>query len=101
MNSNSGPILPWLRTIDAFDTHDDSIQLVIAGGITSVQVLPGSINAIGKADAPALRDLSTYDEMYYSRSSIYDEAAPDGGTFADFHDHRTTQRYQWIICGPF
>jgi DNA-binding LytR/AlgR family response regulator len=52
LNSNKGPILPWLRTIDAFDTHDDSLQLVMAGGVTSVQVLPGSINAIGKADAP-------------------------------------------------
>ena len=60
MNSNSGPILPWLRTVDAFDTHDDSIQLVIAGGVTSVQALPGSINAICKANAAALRDLSTY-----------------------------------------
>lgn len=48
LNSNSGPILPWLRTIDAFDTHDDSIQLVIAGGVTSVQALPGTINAIGE-----------------------------------------------------
>jgi hypothetical protein len=41
--------MPWLRTIDAFDTHDDSIQLVMAGGVTSMQVLPGSLNAIGKA----------------------------------------------------
>lgn len=51
--SNEGPILPWLRTIDAFDTHDDSIQLVMAGGVTSMQVLPGSINAIGTAETPA------------------------------------------------
>jgi len=27
-----------------------------------VQALPGSINAIGKADAPVLRDLSTYNQ---------------------------------------
>ncbi|KAI0307234.1 hypothetical protein B0F90DRAFT_1686479 [Multifurca ochricompacta] len=47
LNSYNGPILPWLRTIDAFDTHDDSIQLVMAGGVTSMQVLPGSANAIG------------------------------------------------------
>ncbi|KAI0251330.1 hypothetical protein BJV78DRAFT_1282605 [Lactifluus subvellereus] len=46
LNSNKGPILPWLRTIDAFDTHDDSLQLVMAGGVTSMQVLPGSLNAI-------------------------------------------------------
>ena len=40
-------------TIDAFDTHDDSIELVMSGGVTSMQVLPGSANAIGKADFPA------------------------------------------------
>jgi hypothetical protein len=52
LNSNKGPILPWLRTIDAFDTHDDSLPLVMAGGVTSIQVLPGSANAIGKAQMP-------------------------------------------------
>ncbi|KAI9448109.1 hypothetical protein H4582DRAFT_2107502 [Lactarius indigo] len=46
LNSNKGPIVPWLRTIDAFDTHDDSIELVMSGGVTSMQVLPGSANAI-------------------------------------------------------
>lgn len=47
VNSRHGPVLPWLRSIDAFDTHDDAFQLAIAGGVTSVQVLPGSGNAIG------------------------------------------------------
>jgi hypothetical protein len=56
LDSNKGPVLPWLRTIDAFDTHDDAIELVMSGGVTSMQVLPGSANAIGKADIPVLRD---------------------------------------------
>lgn len=47
MNSPNGPVLPWLRSIDAFNTHDESFELAIAGGVTSVQVLPGSGNAIG------------------------------------------------------
>lgn len=47
VNSEHGPILPWLRSIDGFNTHDDAFQLAIAGGVTSVQVLPGSGNAIG------------------------------------------------------
>ncbi|KAI0692573.1 hypothetical protein BC835DRAFT_1416500 [Cytidiella melzeri] len=47
VNSPNGPILPWLRSIDAFNTHDDAFELAIAGGVTSVQVLPGSGNAIG------------------------------------------------------
>ncbi|EPT00762.1 hypothetical protein FOMPIDRAFT_1121854 [Fomitopsis schrenkii] len=46
VNSEHGPILPWLRSIDGFNTHDDAFQLAIAGGVTSVQVLPGSGNAI-------------------------------------------------------
>lgn len=47
VNSMHGPILPWLRSIDGFNTHDDAFMLAIAGGVTSVQVLPGSSNAIG------------------------------------------------------
>ena len=48
VNSKHGPILPWLRSIDGFNTHDEAFQLSIAGGVTSAQVLPGSGNAIGK-----------------------------------------------------
>ncbi|KAF8076559.1 carbohydrate esterase family 9 protein [Lyophyllum atratum] len=47
LNSVHGPVVPWLRSIDGFNTHDDSFELSIAGGITSAQVLPGSGNAIG------------------------------------------------------
>ncbi|TDL29918.1 hypothetical protein BD410DRAFT_823894 [Rickenella mellea] len=47
VNSRHGPILPWLRSIDAINTHDDAYRLAIAGGVTSGQVLPGSGNAIG------------------------------------------------------
>jgi hypothetical protein len=34
-------------------------QLVMAGGVTSMQVLPGSLNAIGNAEDP------------FSRSSVH------------------------------
>ncbi|KAI0340770.1 hypothetical protein BDW22DRAFT_1359586 [Trametopsis cervina] len=47
VNSPHGPILPWLRSIDGFNTHDDAFALAIAGGVTSAQILPGSGNAIG------------------------------------------------------
>lgn len=46
-NSRHGPILPWLRSIDAINTHDDAYRLSIAGGVTTAQVLPGSANNIG------------------------------------------------------
>ncbi|TFK22333.1 hypothetical protein FA15DRAFT_706442 [Coprinopsis marcescibilis] len=47
VDSPHGPIVPWLRSIDALNTHDDAFQLAMAGGVTTVQVLPGSNNAIG------------------------------------------------------
>jgi hypothetical protein len=46
-SSTKGPILPHLRNIDGLNTHDDGFQLAIAGGVTSVQVLSGSVNNIG------------------------------------------------------
>lgn len=46
-NSRKAPILPWLRSIDALNTHDASYQLAIAGGVTTAQILPGSANNIG------------------------------------------------------
>ncbi|TFK43732.1 carbohydrate esterase family 9 protein [Crucibulum laeve] len=47
VNSPNGPVLPWLRSIDGLNTHDDAYALSIAGGVTSAQILPGSGNAIG------------------------------------------------------
>ncbi|EKM59751.1 uncharacterized protein PHACADRAFT_181721 [Phanerochaete carnosa HHB-10118-sp] len=47
VNSAHGPVLPWLRSIDGFNTHDLAFELAIAGGVTSAMVLPGSGNAIG------------------------------------------------------
>ncbi|TFK75753.1 composite domain of metallo-dependent hydrolase [Pluteus cervinus] len=47
VDSNKGPILPWLRTVDGLNTHDDGYELAISGGVTSAQVLPGNKNAIG------------------------------------------------------
>ncbi|KAG6911405.1 hypothetical protein DXG01_016502 [Tephrocybe rancida] len=46
-NSRKAPILPWLRSIDALNTHDESYALTVAGGVTTAQILPGSANNIG------------------------------------------------------
>ncbi|KAJ7660376.1 hypothetical protein DFH06DRAFT_1089703 [Mycena polygramma] len=46
-NSVKAPILPWLRSLDGLNTHDDAYRLAIAGGVTTAQVLPGSANNIG------------------------------------------------------
>ncbi|KII89857.1 hypothetical protein PLICRDRAFT_40029 [Plicaturopsis crispa FD-325 SS-3] len=46
-NSSKSPILPWLRSIDALNTHDAAYELAISGGVTTAQILPGSANSIG------------------------------------------------------
>ncbi|KAF9476425.1 hypothetical protein BDN70DRAFT_882471 [Pholiota conissans] len=46
-NSRKNPILPWLRSIDGLNTHDDSYELAMAGGVTTAQILPGSANNMG------------------------------------------------------
>ncbi|KAJ3507229.1 hypothetical protein NLJ89_g6423 [Agrocybe chaxingu] len=46
-NSRKAPIQPWLRSIDGLNTHDDSYELAISGGVTTAQILPGSANNIG------------------------------------------------------
>ena len=45
--SSRGTVQPWLRSIDALNTHDDAYVLSIAGGTTTALVLPASTNAIG------------------------------------------------------
>ena len=47
LNSPEDAAVPWLRSIDGFHSHDDAFGLAIAGGVTTVQILPGSGNAIG------------------------------------------------------
>ena len=47
VNSWKGTMQPWLRSLDALNTHDDSYLLSIAGGVTTSLVLPGSADAIG------------------------------------------------------
>ena len=55
LDSPNGPILPWLRSIDALNTHDAAYAYALAGGVTAVQVLPDSgHNAIGTHRASRL-----------------------------------------------
>ncbi|CAK5274361.1 unnamed protein product [Mycena citricolor] len=46
-NSRKAPILPWLRSVDGLNTHDDAFRLTMSGGVTTAQVVPGSANNIG------------------------------------------------------
>ncbi|KAJ7636949.1 carbohydrate esterase family 9 protein [Roridomyces roridus] len=46
-NSLKGLVLPWLRSLDGLNTHDDAYRLTVSGGVTTANVLPGSADAIG------------------------------------------------------
>lgn len=46
-NSFKAPILPWLRSLDGLNTHDEGYELARSGGVTTAQILPGSANDIG------------------------------------------------------
>ena len=47
VNSHKGLTLPWLRSLDGLNTHDEAYPLSISGGVTTANVLPGSADAIG------------------------------------------------------
>ena len=46
-NSYKAPVLPWLRSLDGLNTHDDGYELARSGGVTTAQILPGSAGGIG------------------------------------------------------
>lgn len=66
-NSLRGIVQPWLRSLDGLNTHDDSYLLSIAGGVTTSLVLPGSANAIGKAQ---------FIKSSISTNNVYQAARP-------------------------
>ncbi|KAK1229532.1 hypothetical protein PQX77_007420 [Marasmius sp. AFHP31] len=49
LDSNKGPILPYLRSIDGFHTFDDRILRALTHGVTSAHIAPGRGNIIGKS----------------------------------------------------
>jgi imidazolonepropionase-like amidohydrolase len=46
-NEMTDPVTPQAQTVDAFWPQDPSIERAVAGGVTAIQVLPGSGNLIG------------------------------------------------------
>jgi imidazolonepropionase-like amidohydrolase len=60
----SGPIQPEVRALDAIDPLDPGIQKAQAGGITTVNVMPGSGHLLsGQTVYLKLRDARTVDEL--------------------------------------
>ncbi|MEZ4337750.1 MAG: amidohydrolase [Sandaracinaceae bacterium] len=65
-NEMSNPTTPQVRAADSFWPQDPQLPRAIAGGVTTVQVLPGSGNLIGGAGAIMKLHLGrTVDEMMF------------------------------------
>jgi imidazolonepropionase-like amidohydrolase len=71
-NEMAEPTTPQAQTADAFWPQDPGIERAVAGGVTTIQVLPGSANLIGgRAVTIKLRPASSAREMHVP-------GAPDG-----------------------
>lgn len=88
LTSKHGPVLPWLRSIDGFDTHDDSFELAIAGGVTSALILPGSANAIGNFIQGRFR--SKMIDQFSRWTGIHDQTAENCRKVTFLHDCRAS-----------
>jgi len=62
-NEMTNPTFPQVRAIDAFDPEDPAIPYIRSGGITTIQVLPGSGNVMGGEAAHFKLLGSTVEEM--------------------------------------
>lgn len=71
-NEMTEPTTPQAQTADAFWPQDPGLERAVAGGVTTIQVLPGSANLIGgRAITIKLRPASSAREMHVP-------GAPDG-----------------------
>ena len=71
-NEMTTPITPGVRAVDAFWVQDPGIHRALAGGVTTIQALPGSGNLIGgRAVTLKLRRAT-------SSRAMYVDGAPDG-----------------------
>jgi imidazolonepropionase-like amidohydrolase len=50
-NEMTAPLTPQVRIADSFDPYDKALLRAVAGGVTTVQILPGSGNVIGGQSA--------------------------------------------------
>lgn len=74
LNEMSGPLQPQVSAIDTLDATHPSLQLAQAGGITTVNVMPGSGTLIGGHTAYLkLRDAPTVDALLFCAERRRDE----------------------------
>lgn len=92
INSKKGPVLPWLRSIDALNTHDEGFELAMAGGVTTAQILPGSENAIGSSFRNStFKSQKILNRKFLQRwASIHGKASKDIQSFSLVDGHRAS-----------
>ena len=65
-NEATDPITPQVRAIDAINIHDPGFDRARAGGVTTIQILPGSANLIGGQSAVIkLRPVDSVEELIF------------------------------------
>lgn len=62
-NEATDPVTAHVRAIDAFNPDDSAIERALAGGVTTVMILPGSANPIGGQGAILKLKSKIVDEM--------------------------------------
>jgi hypothetical protein len=95
-NSHNAPILPWLRSVDGLNTHDEAYKLSIAGGVTTAQVLPGSANNIG-GQAFVIKLRETAERSTTSRVLEPPETLVGGGNATEWV-HWRHMKYAANLC---
>jgi len=71
-NEATAPVTAEVQTVDAFWPQDPAIERAVAGGVTTIQVLPGSANLVGgRAVTLKLRPALSPRQMHFP-------GAPDG-----------------------
>ena len=66
-NEATSPVTAGVRALDAFWAQDPAIERAVAGGVTTLQVLPGSANLVGgRAVTIKLRRATTGNDMRFA-----------------------------------
>ncbi len=77
LNDQLAPVQPGLSAIDAFDPTHVSVRRARAGGLTTINLMPGSGRLMGGQTAYLkLRDTAVVDEMLYCAAPEAEGAPP-------------------------
>lgn len=69
-NEKTDPVTPAIRAIDSFSPQDEAVSESLSGGVTCVQILPGSANLIGGTGAVIKLNGSVVDKMIVKAPSV-------------------------------